>query len=469
MRVEPGIRLLIVLVIALSALSACAFQPSPEPSKPQIEEVQKTGKPRLPEDPWANVDPSGQAVVFWHPHTGGREAALKEIIEAFNAANGWGITVEAEYQGRYSEIFDKMLVVLNTPEAPNLVVAYQDQAAIYHQHEGLVDMTALVDSPRWGLAEDDQGEFFPGVFAQDIYPIYGNLRLGFPLDRSMEVMYYNTEWLGELGYGGPPTTPEEFKEMACKATGQPFSKATAEGGIGYELRVNASSFSSWTFAHGGVVFDDTTNRYIYDSAETQEAMEFIQDLFDSDCATIVSGRDGDDLDFGAGKLLFKIGSSSSLSFVKKAVEEGIQFEWNVAVIPHTTPDAVQNIHGASVSIPRTTPEGELAAWLFLRYFTGAEVQAEWVETSNYFPVREGVAERLNDYFQENEQYRVAFEMLKFGAFEPPMPGYDFVRDKVSEALAAIADGADIASTLERLNAEANTVLTEQMISPTAAP
>ena len=34
----------------------------------------------------------------------------------------------------------------------------------------------------------------------------------------MEVMYYNLDWLNEMGYDGPPTTWAEFKEMACAAT-----------------------------------------------------------------------------------------------------------------------------------------------------------------------------------------------------------------------------------------------------------
>jgi len=57
----------------------------------------------------------------------------------------------------------------------------------------------------------------------------------------MEVMYYNAEWLAELkaagkiDFDGAPQTPEQFKAAACAATENPFSKAVAEGSIGYEL------------------------------------------------------------------------------------------------------------------------------------------------------------------------------------------------------------------------------------------
>ena len=80
---------------------------------------------------WESVDPSGQTITFWYQHTREREEALQQIIADFNESNEWGITVNAEYQGGYGDIFNKMLPVLNSDDAPNLVVAYQNQAATY--------------------------------------------------------------------------------------------------------------------------------------------------------------------------------------------------------------------------------------------------------------------------------------------------------------------------------------------------
>ena len=59
------------------------------------------------------------------------------------STNNWGITVVAEYQGGYGDIFNKMLTVVNTSDAPDLVVAYQNQSLTYQQADGLVDMTRL--------------------------------------------------------------------------------------------------------------------------------------------------------------------------------------------------------------------------------------------------------------------------------------------------------------------------------------
>jgi multiple sugar transport system substrate-binding protein/sn-glycerol 3-phosphate transport system substrate-binding protein len=409
------------------------------------------------------IDPSGQTVIFWHNHTWEREEELNKIVGDFNASNEWGITVVAEHQGSYNDIFDRMLGVLNTSDAPQLVVAYQNQAATYQVSEGLVDMNPMVNSPKWGLSEEEQTDFFPAFWAQDVFPTYGDARLGFPPNRSSEVLYYNVEWLKELGYDAPPKTPEDMKEMACKAVEQPFSKATAEGPMGYELRIDASRFASFTFAHGGDIYDYNSNQFTYDSAAAVAAMTFVQDLFNSGCAAIATENYGDQADFGAGKLLFATGSSSGLPFYEMEIDDGARFEWNVAPIPYTTSEPVMNIYGLSLSIPRTTPEGELAAWLFVRYYTSPDVQAGWAKASGYFPVRASVAEGMADYFAENPIYKTAFDLLEFGAFEPPVPGYEFVRIKVNEAMAAILDGADVASTLAILNEEANAILADQMV------
>jgi multiple sugar transport system substrate-binding protein len=400
-----------------------------------------------------DVDPSGATVVFWHQHSGGREEELMAIVEAFNSTNEFGITVEASNQGGYGDIFQKMNLGLvgGGEELPQLVVAYQNQAATYQLVDGLTDMTALVDSEVWGLSEEDQADFFPGFFNADVFPTFGNQRLGFPPNRSMEVMYYNMDWLAELfeagaiSFEGAPQTPEQFAEAACAAVENPFSAATGDTttSVGYQLSFDASRTASWTFAFGGDVFDYETGEYSYNSQAAVDAMTFLQGLFADGCARGIEEAYGDQTNFGQGTTLFTVGSSSGLPFYGSAVEEGAGHAWGVAPVPYVTEEPVQNIYGASVSIPRSTPEQELAAWLFVKYYTSPEVQADWAVASNYFPVRASVAEGLADYFEANPAYATAFDLLQYGTTEPPVPGYDFVRDLMEAEMAAIMDGADV--------------------------
>ncbi|ADI15392.1 ABC transporter substrate-binding protein [Truepera radiovictrix] len=423
------------------------------------------------EDPWAEVDPSGQTVTFWHQHSGEREEALNDLIADFNETNAYGITVEPLYQGSYGDIFNQMLVRLGTPDVPDLVVAYQNQAATYALADGLIDMNSLVESPTWGFSEEEVADFFPGFWEQDVFPTFGGARFGLPPNRSLEVMYYNADWLAELGYDGPPETPEAFREIACAAAETPFSGATGSGSLGYQLSLDASRFASFTFAFGGDIYDDESNRYTYDDPAAVEAMTFLQELIQDGCASTVTERFGDQTDFGAGTLMFTVGSSSGLPFYASAVSEGAGHDWSVAAIPHVTPEPVMNLYGASVSMPDTgSLERQLATWVFLKYYTSPDVQAEWALRSNYFPARISAAESelIQQEFENNPTYETAFNLLQYATAEPPTPGYDFVRDLVATAMAEIAAGADVESTLTALNEEANAILDEQLAEMAAA-
>ncbi len=421
---------------------------------------------------WSSVDPSGQTVTFWHQHTQERETALQDIITEFNATNDYGITVVAEYQGGYGDIFQKMLALLGTSDTPNIVVAYQNQAATYQLVDGMVDMRPLVASDEWGLSDEDIADFFPGFWTSDLFPSFENKRLGIAPNRSMEMLYYNIDWLAELreaghiDFDGPPTTPEQFHQAACAATANPFSGASATGqSIGYELATDASRFASWTFAFGGDVFDYENNAYSYDDPAAVEALTFLQGVFADGCAALTTEAFGDQTNFGGGRTLFTVGSSSGLPFYASAVEEGAAHDWSVAAIPHTTADPVMNIYGASVSLPAGhSPEETLASWLFLKYYTGTEAQAAWAAASQYFPVRQSVAAGLGPVFDAVPGYETAFNLLPYGIAEPNVPGYDFVRDIVAATMADIVTNPnlDVQEALSDLNEEANDILAEQM-------
>ena len=412
---------------------------------------------------WDKVEPA-QEITFWHQHSGDRETALLEIVDEFNNTNEYGITLTAEYAGGYGDIFTKMLPILNSEEVPDLVVGYQNQVATYQLADAMWDMNEIINHSEWGMPEEDQQDFFEGFFAQDVFPSFGNARLALPPNRSMEMLYYNMDWLTELGYDAPPATPEEFKEMACKAVEQPFSGATAEGSMGYQLSIDTSRFASWTFAFGGNIFDYEANQFTFSDPAAVEAWEFIQGMFADGCATIVTESYGDQTDFGAGRLLFTVGSSSGLPYYGSAVSEGAGFDWSVAAIPHTTADPVMNVYGASIGIPQSTPERQLAAWLFLKFYTTPTIQAKWAEASNYFPTRESVAAEMEGYFDANPTYATAFDLLEFGQFEPPVPGYDFVRDECEAVMAAIVDDptTDVGAALADLDVTANQILDDQM-------
>jgi multiple sugar transport system substrate-binding protein/sn-glycerol 3-phosphate transport system substrate-binding protein len=145
------------------------WQPDHPPT--QTKAVLPTASP-TPAVEWGSLDPGGQIVYFWHPFTYTRQEALQEIVRQFNRSNEWGITVKAEYQGDTRELFEETSQVLNTPESPQLVLAYQYQSIAYWQAQALVDLNSLVRDGM-GISPAEQADFFPSIWAQDAIPVFG--------------------------------------------------------------------------------------------------------------------------------------------------------------------------------------------------------------------------------------------------------------------------------------------------------
>lgn len=408
------------------------------------------GKPLV-----AGVDPTGASVVYWHQHTGARDKGLQDMVTQFNSSNPWKVTVKSEYAGGYSDIYNKMITAIAAGNMPNLVVAYQNQAAGYQVAKALVDMDVYVQDAKWGLTKEEQADFFEGFFLQDKSAQFGGMRLGFPPNRSAEVMYYNATWLKALGFAAPPKTPEEFYKVV-KAARDP-----AKDRWGYSVRTDASNVFSLVAAQGGTILAKGGAGYQFNSAELKAAFDLFQRMYKEGIVKKIAEAYGDQTDFGNYRVLFTMGSTSGLPFYDDAVKKGKDgaFDWSVAAIPYTTAKPVVNVYGASVSIPKTTPERQLGAWLFTKWFSEPAQQYRWLELSNYYPVRRSVAASMGDYLKKNPKFKDAWDLLNSSTTtaEPPFAGYDLVRDAAAQAFTAILDGADVTRTLADLDVKANKI------------
>lgn len=438
-------------------------EPTEEPMAEPTEEMMAEPCAPAADGPLAGVDPRGQTIVWWHNHSGSREEQLLPLIDRFNNENDCGITVQAENQGSYNDIRDKVNASAAAGEQPAaLVVGYQNDQAFYQLNNSLVDLNPYVDDATWGLTEDERNDFYSGFFNQSIHPAFDNQRLGFPPNRSMEVLFYNQTWLEELGYEGPPNTPDEFREMACAA-----AEANGDGTGGYILRDDASAVAAWTFAFGGDVLTEDGTGYVYDGQATIDAMTFLKGMYDDGCAYFFT-EGFPNPEFAARRAIFAQGSSSGIPFYASDVatvadENGTPPDvWGVSAIPHTTTDPVQNVYGGDIMITNTTPEQELAAWIFVKWFTTPEIQAEWDKISGYFPTRQSTTDFLGDYIQESPQWGQAVDLLPYSYYEPQLISYQSVRDAAQAAFNEIMQGADIESTLADLTQTANELQDELM-------
>jgi multiple sugar transport system substrate-binding protein/sn-glycerol 3-phosphate transport system substrate-binding protein len=404
---------------------------------------------------YRGADPTGTTITYWYQHTGANGDAMQKMIADFNAANPWKITVNGEYAGPYDQIYNKMVVAIAAGNPPELVVAYQNQSATYQVNNALVDMNAYVTDPKWGIGKD-LGDFFEGFINQDVNAQFGGARLGFPPNRSLEVMYYDMTLLKSVGINAPPRTWTEFALDCRRVTNK--DKDT----YGYALdNLDASHVYALVISRGGEFARPDGKGYTLNTPQMKAAMLYMRGLILQGVARKIPKKYDDQTDFGNGRAAFTLSSTSGLSFYDKAVKANKDgpFQWGIAPVPQLTASGAPaiDLYGASVSIPKSTPQKQLAAWLFIKWFSEPQQQAQWAHVSKYFPVRKSSEKLIADLLDADANFAAAWKLLKIASLkaEPPYAGYDLVRDAITAAYSKVLDGANVDATLAALQVQAD--------------
>ena len=409
-----------------------------------------------------NADPSGQTVEFWVQYSDERLDAMMARAERFEAETG--IKVNVVHKGHYGKVQSAMMSAAGTKDIADVARGYGNAAADMYLIGASIDQSILANSKKWGVSQDDINDW--GANWTVGYSPYfdGNPKLLHEVGKSIEILYYNADWLKELGLD-EPKTPADFAEAACAATNQDFSGKMGDDvpSYGYEIDTDASNFAAWVFAHGGDVFDYDSGQYIYNGPKAIEAMEFIQGMANKGCAIVARGKYTDQQYLGQGSVLFAAGSTSGITYFEKSIAEGYNGNWDVAPISHTTSKPVLNLYGGGLIMGNTNDANRMvAAYQWMKYISNTENSAVWSTESGYGFVRTSSADHplIAEKRAELAQYDKSLGMVQYGKGEPSVPGYYSVRGEVEKAYAAIINGDDIMSTLNQLNDDANAILAD---------
>ena len=402
------------------------------------------------------LDPSGSEVVLWHSFTGPAAEALSALVDEFNATNTWHIVVVPQVQGGYPSLHNRLDDALDRQSAPDLVVLYPYHAASYVRQGAAVTLDPYVSHPRWGLAEADRADMAPVFLSSDRNPQMGGQWQSFPAERSAVMLYYNADWLKSLGYQGPPLTWPAFKEMCQRASVDLNGDGIPET-YGYALAPDAEVFSALVLSRGGTLVSEDARQSRFNSTEGTRAMNILKDTFPFRQAYIAQDRTGDRVDFSKGKVLFTIAPSSELPAYKAAVEQGGLFRWAIAPLPRNTDHPVALFIGQSWVVFKTTPQRQLAAWLFVRWFGGVNQTRRWAEATTTLPLRLSAAQAMNTR-DVDPNIKAVLDLLPFGQSEPAVPGWDAAREILGDTLRAVAGGLSPATGLEQAEAKVNLML-----------
>jgi multiple sugar transport system substrate-binding protein len=409
------------------------------------------------------VDPSGQTVSFWHVWgTGDPGEAILAIVDDFNTSNEWGITVEAFDQGGYSDAENAFNAAIQSGDLPSTIVGYTNALANWYSVDTIVDMNQFVNDPDWGLTAEELADHYAGPLNGALTP--DGARLGWALSQSANVLWYNNTWGEELGFTAAPTNSAEFKEQACAASeaNDADDDPDNDGTGGLVLYTGTENPFSWVAAFGGSIMNEAGDGYDFTNDAVLEAMLYMKDLQDSGCTLVTESYPNPE--FATRKALYVTSSTAGLPYQLAAFEDaGSTDAWQF--MPFVGPDGGQAVDAyvQYISIVKTTPEQELATWLFIRYLTSPEVQAQWIESSAYFPTQGATVPLLADYIADNPVWATGLALAEYGYAEPPLPSWSSVRrafrDAVDALLAAESE-EDVVAILAELQATAEELVAE---------
>jgi len=461
-----------VIVFSL-ILTACGPQEAPateEPAAPAPAPTEEpapapTEEPAMTEEPMMlEVDPTGQTVVFWHVWgTGSAAEGLAKIVDDFNSSNEWGITVEAVDQGRQGDLQEAVNAAIATGELPNITPGFPNAIATWYNAGAIADLTQLINDPMFGLTAEELDAIYPANFASG--SLADGTQIGMPIHASENVLFYNYTWARELGFDNPPSTSAEFKEQACAAAAanNADDNPDNDGTGGFVLFPDASQVANWVFAFDGSLVNDAGDAYTMNTPEMKEVALFLKDLSDNGCSFATESFPNPEQ---ANRLaLMTASSTAGIPFQVSAFADGSypDDEWGLLPMPGPDGKLAVNSYGQLIGIMDQSPEANLAAWIWLKYFTSPEVQAEWITYSAYFPSQTTTDQYLGDYIANDHLYAQGLELAQYGESEPNFASWGALRGEIRDsffAILAAADEAEIDQILADLDTTAAELLAE---------
>ncbi|MEG2917853.1 MAG: ABC transporter substrate-binding protein [Clostridium sp.] len=324
-------------------------------------------------------------ITFWHAMGGANEGAMKKITDDFMAQNP-NITVKLENQGKYTELFDKLMASAKADQLPTIAQVYSNRLSWYISKGLVEDLTPYMNDKETGFTKDDFADI-PEMFFSD--GVWDNKQYAMPFNKSQMVLYYNVDMFKKAGIE-VPTTWEQWAKAAEKLTVDGNGDGDPEV-YGCVFANNLSTdIAPWLKQVGGMTMSEETNELFFDTPETKEAIGFLNSMMQAKIARL-AGDDGNaNVPLQDGRAAMCVASTSALPYLEEGTMEGITID--AAALPGYKTDD-QLYYGTNVTVFNTNTEVQKqAAWEYIKFLTNTENTAYFAAQTGYIPVRKSAQE-----------------------------------------------------------------------------
>ena len=386
-------------------------------------------------------------IAFWHIQATLYGEAIKEIVGKFNAENSYKITVKEVFQGDYGALNQKLRAALQGGGLPEVSMAYESDTLEYMKAKVVLPLDDCLASKQYGLTAEQIKDVSPGVLERQRIPAYEGKTMSWIHGNSSQGIYYNKAILKQSGLDAPAKTWDEFLDQARKVKAQAKLPALAVGTAPGGLLTNIMR------SNGVAPLADDGKSSNFDKPEVVAALELIKRMFDEGLAYTAADTEQE---FTNGRTAFEIGTTARTSSKIDLIKD--TFPWGMTLTPQgKAAQPITTLYGGNqVLFDKKDAKRQLAGWLFMRYFGGAEAQSIYAARTGYFPGTLSAKDTalLKENYQKYPQKQQAFDQVFPAAriFLPSAAGNSIdkmVSDKTTEVILGKTSPADAAATLKR--------------------
>ena len=349
------------------------------------------------------AQPTGPVdIVYWRSLTGVAGDAQDELVERFNASQDL-ITAEAQFQGAYADLVQKLLAGLAARAVPDVVLLDSPFVGLFAKDGVLVPLDTFAAADRTGFSFEN---YIAGL-RQDGY--YDGKPYAVPFMRSTPLLYYNADMFREAGLPvRAPDTWEEFAEFSRRLTKVAGGETTQFGSVFTMGRTTAHwYFQGAVYGYGGQISDDDFNIHL-ETPAVYSAAQLWQDMVLKDKSAIASTDPHGE--FLNNRVAIAFGSTGSMANLFGRATFDVRAGFMPGQVQRLVP-----VGGAVLAMTSTDRARQNGTWEFMKYMTNPDSISFIVRTTGYMPISRASLEHPETvaYYNQYPERRVAVDQLAY--------------------------------------------------------
>ncbi|WP_281889809.1 ABC transporter substrate-binding protein [Paenibacillus sp. YYML68] len=395
-------------------------------------------------------------IDYWHIQATIYGEAIKDIVTEFNKEYEGKIVVKEVFQGTYDDLNKKIRAALQGGGLPAVAMAYESDTLEYMKANKIVALDSFINDPKYGLKEEELKDIMPGVLDRQRISQYEGKTMSWIHGNSSMGMYYNMDLLKQAGFDKPAKTWAEFEKQALAIT-----EKTGVPALVMTNGKNGGTFRTWLRTYGVDPIAKDLSKVNFDNPEAVQLATIIKNLVDKKAILLAENTEQE---FTNGRAAMEIGTTARTSTKLDLIKD--KFKWGMTIIPQGKEGSkpITELYGGNQVIFKSTPEKELAAWVFMKYFGQPKAQSIYAAKTGYFPatISSQDTELLKKNYADNPQKKQAFlEVFPHAQIDVSTAARRPIEDAVSAGLEAIISGKmPVADAMKKAQADATKALKE---------